>query len=252
MKIYRFLENDRARVGVGENGRIWRYSGSSALDLGTAEDSRPLAIAEAQLLPPVVPGKIVCVGRNYADHARELGNDVPSEPIIFIKPPSAVLAPGGAIVRPKQSERVDFEGELAIIIGRRAKDIAGADWRDYVLGFTCANDVTARDLQKRDIQFTRGKSFDTFCPLGPCIETSLDPFALWVKTTVNGQVKQYGNTEKMIFPVGELLAFIAGIMTLEPGDVVLTGTPAGVGPLAAGDVVEVEIDGIGVLRNDVA
>jgi 2-keto-4-pentenoate hydratase/2-oxohepta-3-ene-1,7-dioic acid hydratase in catechol pathway len=200
----------------------------------------------------VVPTKIVCIGRNYADHAKELGNEVPSEPIIFLKPPSAVIPPEAAIVRPPQSQRVDFEGELAIVIARKAKNVLRAHWRDYVLGFTCANDVTARDLQKKDVQFTRGKGFDTFCPVGPVIETDLDPSALRLVTRVNGEVKQDGNTRDMIFPCDFIIEFITSVMTLCPGDVILTGTPAGVGPLNSGDVVEVEIEGIGTLRNHVA
>ena len=203
-------------------------------------------------MPPLAPSKIVCVGRNYADHAKELGNEAPSEPIIFLKPPSALLAPGGTIVRPPQSQRVDFEGELAIVIKREAKNVVRADWRDYVLGFTCANDVTARDLQKKDVQFTRAKGFDTFLPLGPCIDTEIDPAHLEVTTRVNGQVRQHGNTEQMIFPCDVLLEFITVVMTLDAGDVILTGTPAGVGPMDAGDVVEVEIQGIGTLTNGVA
>ena len=252
MKIYRFLDTNAPRVGVGERDRIWRYDGSDALDLGKVEEARPLPLAEARLLTPVVPGKIVCVGRNYADHAKELGNDAPSEPIIFLKPPSALLPPGGTIVRPAQSERVDFEGELAIIIKRRARNVSRDEWRDYVLGFTCANDVTARDLQKRDVQFTRAKGFDTFLPLGPCIATDLDPSSLEITTRVNGEVRQHGNTAQMIFPCDLLLEFISAVMTLEPGDVILTGTPAGVGPMNAGDEVEVEIEGIGILANVVA
>lgn len=200
----------------------------------------------------VVPTKIVCIGRNYADHAKELGNEVPSEPIIFLKPPSAVIPPEAAIVRPPQSQRVDFEGELAIVIARKAKNVSRAQWRDYVLGFTCANDVTARDLQKKDVQFTRGKGFDTFCPVGPVIETDLDPSALRLVTRVNGEVKQNGNTRDMIFKCDFIIEFITSVMTLCPGDVILTGTPAGVGPLNSGDVVEVEIEGIGTLRNHVA
>ena len=200
----------------------------------------------------VAPTKIVCVGRNYAEHAKELGNETPSEPILFLKPPTTVLAPGGTIVRPPQSQRVDYEGELAIVIGRVARNIERARWRDYVLGFTCANDVTARDLQKKDVQFTRGKSFDTFCPVGPEIETDLDPSALKLVTRVNGEVKQNGNTRDMIFKCDFLLEFIASVMTLCPGDVILTGTPSGVGPLNAGDEVEVEIEGIGTLQNHVA
>lgn len=205
--------------------------------------------ADATLLPPVTPSKIVCVGRNYADHAKELGNEAPSEPILFLKPPSALLAPGGTIVRPSASQRVDFEGELAIVIGRTAKDVRAKDWRDYVRGFACANDVTARDLQKKDVQFTRGKGFDTFCPIGPCIEDDLDVSDLRVTTRVNGETRQDGRTSQMIFPPAAMIEFISAIMTLVPGDVILTGTPAGVGPLSAGETVEVEIEGIGVLRN---
>jgi len=227
MKIYRFL--DRGRVAE-----------SSSLPEG------------ATLLPPAVPSKIVCVGRNYADHAKELGNDAPAEPILFLKPVSALLAPGGTIVRPPASQRVDFEGELAIVVGREAKHVKAADWRTYVRGFTCANDVTARDLQKKDVQFTRGKSFDTFCPLGPWIETDLDPADLRLTTRVNGEVRQDGRTSQMIFACDVLFEFITSIMTLVPGDVILTGTPAGVGPLGAGETVEVELEGIGVLRNLVA
>ena len=206
----------------------------------------------ATILPPAVPSKIVCVGRNYAEHAKELGNEAPSEPILFLKPPSALLAPGGTIVRPAASQRVDFEGELAIVIGREAKNVSAARWRDFVRGFACANDVTARDLQKKDVQFTRGKGFDTFCPIGPCIADDLDVTDVRLVTRVNGDVRQDGRTSQMIFPPPFLLEFISSIMTLVPGDVILTGTPAGVGPLAPGDTVEVEIEGIGVLRNFVA
>jgi len=198
------------------------------------------------------PTKIIAVGRNYAEHAKELGNEPPAEPIIFLKPPSAVLKPGGTIVRPPISERVDYEGELAIVIGREAKNVRASQWREVVRGFTCANDVTARDLQKKDVQFTRAKSFDTFCPLGPHIETELDPSRLRIQTRVNGEIRQNGNTEQMVFKCDFLIEFIAQVMTLFPGDIILTGTPAGVGPLNAGDVVEVEIEGIGILRNGVS
>ena len=220
------------------------------IDGRIAEGSGPAA--GAILLPPVQPGKIVCIGRNYADHAKELGNEAPSEPILFLKPPSAVLAPGGTIVRPAASQRVDFEGELAIVVGREAARVPRAAWRDYVRGFTCANDVTARDLQKKDVQFTRGKGFDTFCPVGPCIETDLDPADLRLVTRVNGEVRQDGRTSQMIFPCDVLFEFVTAVMTLVPGDLILTGTPSGVGPLQAGDEVEVEVEGIGVLRNAVA
>ena len=198
------------------------------------------------------PSKIVAVGRNYAEHAKELGNEAPSEPIIFLKPPSALLSHEGKIVRPPQSQRVDFEGELAMVIGKRAHNVKAERWRDVVRGFTCANDVTARDIQKKDVQFTRGKGFDTFCPLGPHIETELDPADLSLVTRVNGEVKQNGRTSNMIFPCPFIIEFITSVMTLEPGDVILTGTPAGVGPLQSGDTVEVEIQGIGTLRNHVA
>ena len=198
------------------------------------------------------PSKIVAVGRNYAEHAKELGNEAPSEPIIFLKPPSALLPHEGTIILPPQSQRVDHECELAIVIGKRARNVKADRWRDFVRGFTCANDVTARDLQKKDVQFTRGKSFDTFCPLGPCIETDLDPADLSLVTRVNGVVKQNGRTSMMIFPCAFIVEFISGVMTLEPGDVILTGTPSGVGPLQSGDTVEVEIEGIGTLRNHVA
>jgi len=228
VKTYRYLNNGVPAEGIGE------------------------APESLQLLPPCTPSKVVCVGRNYAEHAKELGNEAPPEPIIFLKPPSALLAHGGTIVRPPQSQRVDHEGELAIVIGKTAKNVSAANWRDVVLGFTCANDVTARDLQKKDVQFTRGKSFDTFCPLGPCIVTDLDPSHLAIATRVNGETRQSGNTEQMIFSCGVLIEFITAVMTLLPGDVILTGTPAGVGPLQAGDVVEVTIEGIGTLRNLVA
>lgn len=198
------------------------------------------------------PTKIVAVGRNYAEHAKELGNETPAEPIIFLKPPSALLPHDGTIVRPPQSQRVDYEGELVIVIGSRAKNVRADRWRDVVKGFTCGNDVTARDLQKKDVQFTRGKSFDTFCALGPCIETELDASDLSLITRVNGEVKQNGRTSQMVFPCNVLVEFISAIMTLEPGDVIFTGTPSGVGPLSAGDTVEVEIQGIGTLRNHVA
>jgi 2-keto-4-pentenoate hydratase/2-oxohepta-3-ene-1,7-dioic acid hydratase in catechol pathway len=251
VKIYRFVHAGKPSIGVAEGERIIRYSGDDATNIGDAT-SDSISIADAELLAPVTPSKIVAVGRNYAEHAKELGNEAPSEPIIFLKPPTAVLDPNGAIVRPPQSQRVDFEGELAIVIGKSARNIRRDDWRSVVLGFTCANDVTARDLQKKDVQFTRGKSFDTFLPLGPCIDTDADPAALSIRTRVNGETKQDGNTRDMVFDCGAIIEFITAVMTLNPGDVILTGTPAGVGPLNAGDRVEVEIEGIGILANRVS
>jgi 2-keto-4-pentenoate hydratase/2-oxohepta-3-ene-1,7-dioic acid hydratase in catechol pathway len=250
VKIYRFLHAGKPSMGVADGDRIVRYDGSDAMTIGKPT-SDSISLADAELLAPVTPSKIVAVGRNYAEHAKELGNEAPSEPIIFLKPPSAVAAPNATIVRPPQSQRVDFEGELAIVIGKSARNVRRDDWRSVVLGFTCANDVTARDLQKKDVQFTRGKSFDTFCPLGPCIETDLDPASLSLRTRVNGETKQNGNTRDMVFDGAFIIEFITSVMTLNPGDVILTGTPAGVGPLNAGDRVEVEIEGIGVLANGV-
>lgn len=212
-----------------------------------------IRLAEAKLLPPVSPSKIVCVGRNYREHAAELGNPMPAEPLLFLKAPSAVIGDGDTITLPPASERVEHEGELAVVIGRKCGHIGfDEDPLAYVLGYTCVNDVTARDLQRKDVQFTRAKSFDTFCPVGPFVVTSLNPLDLLVETRVNGQVRQNGRTSSMAFPVPYLLRYISHVMTLEPGDLIATGTPAGVGPLRDGDTVEVEIEGIGNLRNPVS
>jgi 2-keto-4-pentenoate hydratase/2-oxohepta-3-ene-1,7-dioic acid hydratase in catechol pathway len=212
----------------------------------------PRPVSDFLLLPPCAPSKIVAVGRNYREHAAELGHDLPSEPLLFLKPSTALLAPGGTIVLPRASQRVDYEGELGVVIGRPARRVQASRALDYVLGYTCVNDVTARDLQRRDVQFTRSKSFDTFCPLGPCIATGLRPEDLVVETRVNGVLKQSAPASRMIFGVAELVGFISQIMTLLPGDVIATGTPEGVGPLAAGDEVTVSIEGIGRLTNRVA
>ena len=197
------------------------------------------------------PSKIVAVGLNYLAHARELGHEVPTEPLIFLKPTSAIVGDQDDVVYPKASLRVDHEAELAVVIGRRCKDVNEGDAFDYVRGYTCANDVTARDLQESDDQWTRAKGFDTFCPLGPQVVENLDPSSLRVVARVNGEVRQDGHTSDMLFGVPGLVAFISGVMTLEPGDVILTGTPPGVGPVQRGDLMEVEIEGIGVLRNRV-
>lgn len=196
------------------------------------------------------PSKIVCVGRNYADHAAELGNDVPKEPLLFLKAPSAIVFDGDVIVIPKQSAQVEHEGELAVVISKPCKNLSvDADVKDYVLGYTCLNDVTARDLQRKDGQFARAKSFDTFCPIGPVIETELDVADIRVITRVNGIVKQDGRTSLMVFSVDFLIRYISNMMTLNAGDVITTGTPAGVSRMQSGDVCEVEIEGIGVLSN---
>jgi len=209
-----------------------------------------LAVEDAELLAPCCPSKIVCVGLNYVEHAKELKMKLPDEPILFLKPPSAVIGPGADIVMPESSQRVDYEGELGVVIGKRCKAIAADEAKKHILGYTCFNDVTARDLQQKDGQWTRAKSFDTFAPFGPWI-ASIDPSDADIKTRLNGQIRQSSNTADLIFGVPELIEFISNVMTLEPGDVIATGTPPGVGRLEKGDVVEVEIEGIGVLKNRV-
>ncbi len=213
-----------------------------------------IPLAQASLVPPVQPSKIVCVGRNYREHAAELGNEVPQEPLLFFKPPSSLLPPGGTILRPKVSARTDYEGELGVVIARRCHRLAESeDVRPYILGYTCVNDFTARDLQNKDGQWTRAKGFDTFCPVGPLVADGLDPWAgVQVETRVNGDVRQSGNTRDFIFPLDAIIRYISQIMTLEPGDLISTGTPQGVGPVVAGDALEVSIEGIGQLRNPVA
>ena len=205
-----------------------------------------------KLLEPIRPSKIVCVGRNYREHAAELGNKMPDEPLLFLKPPSAIIYSGDEIVLPSASQQVEHEGELGVVIGRVARNIPNdEDPLSYVLGYTCVNDVTARDLQRKDVQFTRGKSFDTFCPVGPWIETDVDPGNVTVETRLNGELKQKGNTADMAFPVAFLIRYISEIMTLYPGDLIATGTPAGVSRMKHGDTVEVEVSGIGKLVNRV-
>jgi 2-keto-4-pentenoate hydratase/2-oxohepta-3-ene-1,7-dioic acid hydratase in catechol pathway len=216
------------------------------------ESGRAWPLNEVKLLPPSVPSKIVCLGRNYVEHAAELGNAVPTNPLIFLKPPSSVIAAEEPIVIPPDSKRVDYEGELAVIIGRACSHLGPADdVKRYIAGYTCLNDVTARDLQKADVQFTRGKGFDTFCPIGPVLETELDLATAKVETYLNGVRKQSALLAEMIFSVDAIIRWISRVMTLVPGDVIATGTPSGVGPLTAGDVVEVMVSGIGTLRNPV-
>jgi len=206
------------------------------------------------LLAPVIPrSKIVCVGRNYREHAAELGNEVPTEPLIFLKPPSSLLAPGAQVRRPRIAERVDHEGELGVVIAKKCYQLAAdEDVRPYVLGYTCVNDVTARDLQKKDGQWTRAKGFDTFCPVGPLVTNEIDPWAgIAVETRVNGGVRQQGNTRDFIFPLDVIIRYISQVMTLLPGDLIPTGTPQGVGPVLAGETMEVMVEGIGTLSNPV-
>jgi len=213
----------------------------------------PQPLSSLQLLAPVTPSKILCVGRNYKDHAAELGNDLPKEPLLFLKPPSSLLGPGGTILLPSLSNRVDYEGELAIVIGRRCRHLGpNEDPRDYIRGYTLVNDVTARDIQKSDGQWTRGKGFDTFCPTGPIVSNEIDPVAgdpVTLTTRLNGEIKQQGSTAQLIFPISHLLRYISAAITLEPGDLIPTGTPAGVGPLQPGDSIQIEIAGLGVLEN---
>ncbi len=257
MKLCRFQPLHFSAEQIGRSGREAHpeprtgvISGDVFHQWRATDHGWPLA--EVKLLPPAVPSKIVCLGRNYREHAAELGHEVPKEPLIFLKPPSAILGPEEPIVIPPISQRVDYEGELAVIIGRICSQLApDADVRPYVLGYTCLNDVTARDLQKADAQFTRAKGFDTFCPFGPVIETELDLATATVETYVNGQRRQSAPVTLMIFPVDAIIRWISRMMTLVPGDIIATGTPAGVGPLKAGDVVEVVVGGVGTLRNPV-
>jgi 2-keto-4-pentenoate hydratase/2-oxohepta-3-ene-1,7-dioic acid hydratase in catechol pathway len=209
------------------------------------------ALPDVRLLSPVLPSKVVAVGRNYAEHARELGNEVPSTPLLFLKPSTSVIGTGDVIRLPADSQQVEHEAELAVVIGIPAKDVAREKALDHVLGYTVANDVTARDQQRADGQFTRAKGYDSFCPLGPWIETVLDPFDLHITAGVNGELRQDGRTSQMVHDVPSLIAFASSIMTLLPGDVILTGTPAGVGPIRDGDTVSIEIEGIGTLTNEV-
>jgi 2-keto-4-pentenoate hydratase/2-oxohepta-3-ene-1,7-dioic acid hydratase in catechol pathway len=249
LKLVRFLKNHRPCYGLIEGEVVYAVKGSIFCEFRQAE--KVAALTEVRLLAPCQPTKILAVGLNYRTHAAEAGMDMPPEPLIFSKPPSSVIGPLEPIVYPTLSQQVDYEGELAVIIGRRARNVLPEKAHDFILGYTCGNDVTARDLQQRDDQWTRAKGFDTFCPLGPRIVTSLNPAHLAIRTRVNGEIRQCASTADMVFSVAELIAYISQVMTLEPGDVILTGTPSGVGPLQPGDVVEVEIEGIGTLRNPV-
>jgi 2-keto-4-pentenoate hydratase/2-oxohepta-3-ene-1,7-dioic acid hydratase in catechol pathway len=257
MKFCRFVPKSAgldSRVlpsyGLIEGDVIYGVSAAPWLKWSREEASLPMR--EARLLAPVEPSKIVCVGRNYAAHASEMGGSVPKEPMIFLKTPSSVVGTDEPIVLTRYSNHVDHEAELAVIIGKRCAQLGDSDDPlSYVLGYTCLNDVSARDLQKSDVQFTRAKGFDTFCPVGPHIETQLDPRDVLVEARVNGAVRQSGSTSQMVYPVEFLIRWLSRMMTLVPGDVIATGTPAGVGPLTAGDTVDISVAGIGVLHNPV-
>jgi len=259
MKYCRFVSSHGPQFGLietiaGEPQVTHELEGTAIPELKTARKTGAASLSSLKLLHSCVPSKIVCVGRNYKAHAKELGHDVPSEPLIFLKPPSSLISPGENIVRPRSlSQRVDYEGELAVIIAARCSRVKpDEDVRKYILGYTCANDVTARDLQNKDGQWTRAKGFDTFCPLGPVVTDEIDPWrGVRVETRVNGEVKQSAGTQEFIFSLDVIIRYISSVMTLLPGDLICTGTPAGVGPLAAGDQVEIAIEGVGTLKNPV-
>jgi 2-keto-4-pentenoate hydratase/2-oxohepta-3-ene-1,7-dioic acid hydratase in catechol pathway len=251
MRLLRFRYGDRIATGAVEPG-----SDEVQVLKGTFfEDPLPtgevVPLDDVHLLAPVLPSKLVCLARNYAAHAAEWGLDVPEEPMLFLKPSTAVIGPGDPIQLLPISRRVDYEGELAVVIARIARDVRAEDAAKYILGYACANDVTLRDLQKKDDQWARAKGFDGSCPLGPWIETELDPTDVTLRTRLNGEVRQEASTAQMIFGVATLIEYVTAFMTLLPGDAILTGTPEGVGALADGDVVEVEVEGVGVLRNGV-
>ena len=262
MRIARFTTGDDPQYGVvsgdvddlgipAEDTLITALAGDP-LYVGIKPTEKQHRLEDVRLLAPVLPrSKVIGIGRNYAAHASELGNDVPAEPLMFLKPNTSVVGPGDPVFYPRQSREVHFEGELAVVIGRICRDVVSEKVADVVYGYTIGNDVTARDLQRGDVQFTRAKGFDSFCPLGPWIETELDVTDLRVQTHLNGDVKQDGRTKDMIFDVPTLIAHVSSVMTLLPGDVILTGTPEGVGPMEVGDEVEVSISGIGSLTNKV-
>jgi 2-keto-4-pentenoate hydratase/2-oxohepta-3-ene-1,7-dioic acid hydratase in catechol pathway len=251
VKIARFSHENSLRYGILDDDELVVLAGDP-LFAGFETTGERIALTDVSLLAPVIPrSKIVCVGRNFHEHAAEFGNEAPAQPLLFFKPNTAVIGPDDHIVRPVQSSDTHFEGELAVVIGRVAKNINAADAADYIFGYTVANDVTARDLQRSDGQWSRAKGFDTFCPLGPVIETEFDVASATLTSRVNGQVRQSAPLTDMIHSVPEILEYAAAAFTLLPGDVILTGTPAGVGSFVAGDVLEAEVSGIGVLRNPV-
>ncbi len=249
MKLIRFQAQGRPALGILSGNEVAELDGDFFTPLRTLK-TRYL-FSQIKLLTPCTPSKIVAVGLNYRDHAKELNLPVPNTPIVFLKPPTAVIGPGEAVLYPATSSQVDYEAELGVVIKDQARNISPASARDHILGYTCANDVTARDLQKNDGQWTRAKSFDTFCPVGPWIETDLNPEDLLIESYLNGERRQSSRTSQFIFTVDYLVSFISGIMTLEPGDLIITGTPAGIGPMKPGDEIEVRIEGIGSLKNTV-
>jgi 2-keto-4-pentenoate hydratase/2-oxohepta-3-ene-1,7-dioic acid hydratase in catechol pathway len=251
MRIVRYqIKNEPPRYGWILENKVGPIEGDIYSEYRRLEADTPLA--DVKLLAPSRPSKILCIGRNYIEHAKEHSAEVPKIPLIFMKPPSAVIAPGDKIVLPPQSQQVQHEAELVVVISKRCRNITAEAAQNYILGYTVGNDVTARDLQNLDGQWTRAKGFDTFCPFGPWIDTDFDPSDALVTSKVNGQPRQMASTRDMVFNVSKIVAFVSSVMTLEPGDLIFTGTPAGVGPLKAGDVVDVEIEGLGKLSNPVA
>lgn len=249
MKFLRFQYNNKTRYGFIEDNRIIEVSAEDYLS-DNHKGLRKCPV-NVKILPPVNPSKIICVGLNYKDHADELGMEIPEEPIIFLKPPSSIIGDGEFIIYPNMSREVDYEVELAAVISKEAKNVGREDAEDFIAGYTILNDVTARDLQRKDGQWTRAKSFDTFCPIGPWIETDINPHELEISLHLNGELRQYSNTQNMIFDVYELVEFVSNIMTLEKGDIIATGTPPGVGSMKPGDEIEASIEGIGTLKNKV-
>jgi 2-keto-4-pentenoate hydratase/2-oxohepta-3-ene-1,7-dioic acid hydratase in catechol pathway len=254
MKIVRYLYKNEISYGIIEGGKLQVYAGSpfETQEARFKPVGEQLTLSEVRLLAPCQPSKIVCLGLNYKPHGDELKMKLPEVPLLFLKPSTAVIGPNEYIILPPDSERIDYECELAAVIGRKARNVKEADYASYILGYTCFNDVTDRIAQTKDGQWTRAKSYDTFAPVGPCIETEIYPFDLCIETRLNGVVVQSGNTRDLIFPVPFLVSFISRIMTLLPGDIIATGTPAGIGPIKAGDIVEIVIESIGILRNPVA
>lgn len=248
MKIVRYLHNQKEYYGILEEGVIRRLD-CSIFDQTYQYTQDTDLQDQVTLLAPCTPSKVICIGLNYKDHAKELAMELPQEPLMFLKPPSSVIGPNQRIVRPTLSNQIDYEGELAIVIGKAAKNLTVEQAPSHILGYTCANDITARDLQRKDGQWTRAKSFDTFMPLGPWIVRDIDPSNLEITTRLNGQMVQHSNTEQMVFSPFQVVSAVSQVMTLEPGDVIITGTPYGVGQLKAGDTVEIEIQSIGTLLN---
>jgi 2-keto-4-pentenoate hydratase/2-oxohepta-3-ene-1,7-dioic acid hydratase in catechol pathway len=256
MKLLRFKINSKEKTGILNGNEITEINSSMIKAMNTPDINRlekigSFKLEEVEVLPPVSPSKVVCVGLNYSDHAKELDMKLPTEPTLFIKPSTAVIGHEANVIYPADSTQVDYEGELGIVISKETHHVEKDDAIDFIGGYTILNDVTARDKQRKDIQWTRAKSFDTFAPIGPCIETELDPTNQNISLKLNGEIRQNSNTKQMIFNAYELVEFISNVMTLKPGDVIATGTPPGVGSMHVGDVVEVSIEGVGVLRNTV-